>query len=470
MPDDSSKPRVGLLALTLEFYERHAPELRADRERWVRQNLLPALDPAAEVLFDGTVCRREEVDAAVARMESAGVDALLVICVSYSPSQISLSALMRTRLPIIVWNTQELFAVDETFDSPKMIANHGVHGTQDLASVLLRSGVRFQYVTSHVRDSEATRQLSDFFVAAAAVARLRRLRIGLLGYPFPGMGDFSLDTTRLVATLGCQWIALSMEDYIKRAESATVESVHQLRAEYRRLYRVADDLTDDDLDATARAELSLRAIVAEHRLDALSYQFLSFGEDERTETLPFVAASRLMADGIGFGGEGDLISAAGTWLLNRLKPPASFSEIFTVDFAGGGLFMSHMGEANVAMARHDRKVGLVARTKPITRTRARQLALVTSFQPGDATLVALTRGPDQRWRFVASRVEIADFGPLPNMPVPHFKITPREGDVRDWLTAYAMLGGPHHNAICFGDATSTLRIVAELLDADYCEV
>ena len=55
--------------------------------------------------------------------------------------------------------------------------------------------------------------------------------------------------------------------------------------------------------------------------------------------------------------------------------------------------MSHMGEANVAMARRDRPMPLVARPTPITRTRGRQLALVTSFEPGPATLCALTLGP-----------------------------------------------------------------------------
>ena len=55
--------------------------------------------------------------------------------------------------------------------------------------------------------------------------------------------------------------------------------------------------------------------------------------------------------------------------------------------------MSHMGEANVAMARTDRKVPLVARPAPITRTRGRQLALVTSFEPGPATLWPCCRGP-----------------------------------------------------------------------------
>ena len=94
---------------------------------------------------------------------------------------------------------------------------------------------------------------------------------------------------------------------------------------------------------------------------------------------------------------------------------------------------------------------LVARPHPITRTRGRQLALVTGFEPGPATLFALTLGPGSRWRLIASRGTIADFGPLADMAVPHFKLVP-PGDVRDFLTAYAKAGGPHHCAVCFGDA------------------
>jgi hypothetical protein len=66
-------------------------------------------------------------------------------------------------------------------------------------------------------------------------------------------------------------------------------------------------------------------------------------------------------------------------------------------------------------------------------------------------------------------VEIQDFGPLPTLPTPHCKIAPRD-DVRRWLTQYALAGGPHHNAICFGDARFRIEFAARLLDADYCEV
>lgn len=464
------RPKVGLLALTLELYETLLPDLRGSREGWLRRAVIPALQREADILFARAVFRREDIEAAVAEFEAARADALLVILVTYSPSQLALPALQRTRLPIVIWNTQELWAVDRTFTLANMVDNHGVHGTQDLANVLTRSGVRFHYVTSADKDAEGLVELGDFFAAAAAVNRLSSARIGSLGYPFPGMGDFAVDTTHMAATLGCAWTNLTVEDYVNRAAAAPGAEVARLVADYRQSYSVAPDLTEEDLALTARAELAVRGMIADHRLSALTYQFMAFGEDERTQTLPFVAASRLMAEGIGFGGEGDLIAAAATAFFNWLKPPASFSEIFTIDFEGDSLFLSHMGEANTAMARRDLKIPLVARPAPITRTRGRQLALVTSFEPGPATIAALTPGPQGKWRLIAAEAALEDYGPLPGFCVPHSKLKPFGGDVRQFLTAYATAGGPHHNAVFFGDARSRLRFAAELLGADYCEV
>jgi L-arabinose isomerase len=461
-------PKIGLLALTLDLYESLAPELRQQREQWVRRLVVPALETSAEVLFDQAVFSEEEIRRVVAQYEAAGADVLLVMLLTYAPSLSALAVLRQTRLPLVLWNTQELYRVDERFSTEEMLSNHGVHGTQDLANVLLRSGVPFHYVTSHLRDPDGLDELTDFVTAAAAVRRLRTARLGMLGYPFPGMGDFAVDTTYLAATLGCSWTLLTVEDYIHRAAAAKPEAVSTLIGQYYQTYHVAADLTDQDLASTARVELALRDMVRDYRLDGLTYQFRAFGDDERTPTVPFVAASRLMAEGVGFGGEGDLVAAAASSLFNWLCPPASFSEIFTVDFAGNGLLMSHMGEANVAMARRDRRVPLVGRPAPITRTRDRQLCLVTSFEPGPATLMALAQGPEG-WRIIASTATIEDFGPLESMFVPHFKLR-LSGDVRQFLTDYAKAGGPHHNAVCFGDARRRLRLAADLLGAEYCEI
>lgn len=462
------RPKVGVLALTLELYETLAPKLRDGRQKWLRQSVLPALRPLADVVFDQAVYTRADIDLAVARLERAGVDAILVLLLTYSPSQLALPALKRTPLPILVWNTQELYAVDDSFTAAAMTDNHGVHGTQDLCNVLLRSGAKFHYVTSHLRDVGALAEIGDFLQAAAAVNRLRRARLGILGYPFPGMGDFAVDTTHLAATLGCQVDQLSLEDYILRAAAAPKPQVAAIVRQYRAQYAVAKGVTAADLDATARVELALRGMVKDRKLDGLTYQFLAFGQDERTPTVPFVAASRLLAEGVGFGGEGDVIAAAGTCLLNALAAPASFTEIFTIDFQGNALFMSHMGETNVAMAPKGRKVSLVARPGPITRTRGRQLTLVAGVASGPATFFALTQGPANRWRLIAAPVDVEDWGPLA-IEVPHFKMRPR-GDVRNFLTDYANAGGPHHGAICFGDAMRRLELAAKILDADFVEI
>ncbi len=467
MSENASKPRVGILGLTLELYEELCPQLRGGREQWIRNDIIPALERICDVTFDGAVFTREGVEKAVGKFEAAGLDAIIVIMLSYSPSQIAASALARTSVPILVWNTQELFAVDDSFGNDEMLHNHGVHGTQDLCNVLLRCGGEFELVTSHLSDDDALDEIEDFLTAAAAVTQLRSLRTGLLGYAFPGMGDLAIDTTHLIGSLGCSCEPLSMDEYLKLSADVDSAAAACLAAEYRSEYELAGDLTDEDLDHTARAELALRGMLEERNINAFSYQFMAFGDDSRSVTLPFVAASRLMADGVGFAGEGDVVGAIGTWLLNRLMSPATFSEIFTIDFAGNGVFMSHMGEMNVAMAR---KARMIARENKITATTGRQLAIVQDIAPGDGTLFALTQDAMQGWTLLASRVVISDENVRSGFETPHFKLTPASGDVRDFLTAYTKSGGPHHNAVCLGDARNRIMHAARLLGADYCEV
>jgi len=83
--------------------------------------------------------------------------------------------------------------------------------------------------------------------------------------------------------------------------------------------------------------------------------------------------------------------------------------------------------------------------------------------------MALTLVAGGRWRIIAAPMTIEDFGPLEHLEVPHAKMRPG-GDVRTFLTAYATAGGPHHLAVCFGDARRRLKALAAILDADYCEV
>jgi len=467
-PMKTQQPKIGILALTLELYETLAPGVREDREQWLHRDVLPALARFVDVEFQSAVYSASGIRAEVNRLEQSGVDAIAVMMLTYAPSELAVAPLKSTRVPLIVWNIQELFAVDENYDADALLKNHGVHGTQDLANVLVRCAVPFEYVTSHMQDANACEEVVDFTYAAFARRQIALSRFGLFGTAFPGMGDFAVDTMQWGAQFGCGWTTLSIEEYIHRAETMGDQQVRALVNDYQNSYDIASDITEADLDQTARAELALRSLVDENHLAGFTYLFTSFGDDERTSTVPFVAASRMMAEGYGFGGEGDLISTMATRMFHLLRPPVSFSEIFTTDYGGNAVFLSHMGEANVAMARKDRKPPLVARPAPITRTKNRQLALVTTFEPGDATLAALVQCRNG-WRLITALIQIEDYGPLPSLCSPHSKAKV-PGDVRQFLTDYAKAGGTHHNALFVGDARAKLRVLATLTNMDYVEL
>lgn len=463
----SNKPKVGLLALTLELYETLAPTLRENREGWVRRSVLPVLDQEFDVLFHQAVFTTEGIEKELQQFEKEGACAVIILFLCYSPSQVSLPALKKTRLPILIWNTQELWAVDSSFTGQNMSNNHGVHGTHDLGNVLSRCNIPFEIVTSHLDDPDPLEEMRDFMIAAETRKSLQGANFALLGYPFPGMGDFAVDVTQLVAQFGTSYGNLPLEEYIQRAENASKEDVLAIVNEYRDWYNVAPDLTDVDLEWAARVEIAFRQMIQTRNLTGLTYQFTAFGEDERTPTIPFVAMSRLMGEGIGFGGEGDLVSTTGTTIFQRLSGAATFAEIFTTDFAGNGLLFSHMGEFNTAMARKDRKISLVGRSQ-IAKNRFRQLVLVGSLEPQWATFCTLTVSEDG-WKIIMTTGEIDDFGPLAKMSAPHTKLKLKI-DVRDFLSNYVRLGGPHHNALCFGDVRRRLVYFAKLMGIDLIEL
>lgn len=465
--DHHGKPKAGILALTLELYDTTAPDLRENRERWLREKVLIELQKEVEVDFTSAISTKEGIEAEILRFEQAGVDALILIFLTYSPSQIVISALKRTRLPLFLWNIQELEAVDRDFKPILMSRNHGVHGTQDMANVLVRCGVPFGYATNHLDDPDPSREPVDFCYAAFAKRKIEKAKFGTIGNAFPGMGDFAVDLTQWTARFGCQWDILPLQEYIERSDQADSAAVAASVDEYRASYLVDPDITDTELDATARAECALRAMLEDRRLGGLTYLFTAFGDDSRTSTTPFVAASRLMAEGYGFGGEGDLISTMATRMFHFLAPPVSFTEIFTTDYKNNALFFSHMGEMNVAMARRDRKVALRARPKGVVPTRHRQLVLITNPEPGPATFAALVQG-GTGWKLLVSRLEIEDYPPLPDFYVPHFKAS--VGDVRAFLTRYALEGGTHHNAVFFGDVRAKLRRLSGLIGAEFVDI
>jgi L-arabinose isomerase len=462
--NDAPKARVGLLGLMLELYEAW-PELRPTMAGFA-QELAEVLAPFADVAFPGVCNTREQVDQAVAGFEGDGRDLIIVVLLTYAPSHIALPALCRTRLPILIFNTQRLDGITAQISSEDTTENHGMHGVQDLANVLLRAGRSFDIVTGYYQDATTLGEVKAWCEAARAVRVMRHMRIGLLGYPMEGMGDFGIDETALLAQVGVQVHHVPMRAVAERAQAAPADAVAYQMAEDRQLFQFPEGISQAEHEASSRLEWALREVLCEGEMRGFASHFIAVGEEARLDTQPFLAAAKLLADGYGFGGEGDVTSAAAVALMSELAGAANFTEMFSMDFAGNAALMMHMGEGNWKMARRDEPIHLVRSDLGLFAMCYTPLLLGFSLEPGEVTLLSLTTTHGGRLKFVVTEGEVLDFPYVPALARPHYKFRPR-GDLRSFLTRFSKEGGSHHQALAYGRWAATLEKLAVLLGIEY---
>jgi L-arabinose isomerase len=447
----------------IELYDLW-PELKPKMAEF-GEELARTIAPFAEVVFPGVCNTRAQVDQAVATFEAEGVDLIVAVLFTYAPSHISLPALIHTPLPILVWNTQRLYAVTKEVTGENTTENHGMHGVQDLCNVLLRAGREFHLVTGHYQDQDTLAEIKAWCDAAHAVRYLRQMRIGLMGYPMEGMGDFGIDQTALLAQVGVEVQQIAMKTVAEQAQAAPQDQVAQQMAHDRQEFAVADDVTDDQHEASSRIEWALRRILHEQGLHGFAAHFIAVSQEGWLDTLPFLAAAKLLGEGYGFGGEGDVTSAAAVAMMAELAGAANFTETFTMDFAGNAMLMMHMGEGNWKMARRDEPVHMLPSTLGLFDLRVDPLLLAFSLEPGVATLVNLTTAADGRLKFIVSEGQVVDFPYVPALARPHYKFKPN-GDLEDFLTRLSLEGASHHHALVYGHWSGTVSKIAALLGVD----
>ncbi len=459
---ETRRPRVGFLPLMLELYDQSNPELRPERETFA-QELVTLIGASADVTYRGICNTRAGVTEAVAEFARSEVDLVIVACLTYAPSLISLPALRELRVPIVLLNTQELPGVGESFGFDDLLKNHGMHGLHDLANVLQRSRVPYGVVTGHYRSPEVAAAVAAWCLAAKAVRDLRSLRIGLLGHAFSGMGDFGVDETTFLAKIGPEVDRVDLAEFAAGVRDAPQAEIEAMMAADHAAYAVDPALTPEVHEASSRAEWALRRIVRDHGLGALAIHYPPVAAASPGGVLPFLGVAKLMGEGIGFGGEGDVTSAALVSLAQSLYGQSSFTEMFTMDFEGGAVFHAHFAEANPAMARRDEPIRLVLRDSWVG-SGGPSASLSFCLEPGPATLLNLTVGA-QGFKLIGAEVEVLDFV-QPAFPMPHFKMRPQT-PLRDFLGGYLRAGGSHHLAIAPGHGLGRAEKAAGIMGIEF---
>jgi L-arabinose isomerase len=355
-------------------------------------------------------------------------------------------------------------------DMDFMNLNQAAHGDREFGYIQTRVGVARKTVVGHVTDPRVVSRVAAWQSAARGYAAVRSLKLARFGDNMRDVAVTEGDKVDAEIRFGVSVNTWGVNDLVAVVDAVSDSEVDDLVAAYGDEYEVVPELAPggdrhDSLRYAARIEAGLRQFLTEGGFGAFTTNFQDLGG---LRQLPGLAVQRLMADGYGFGGEGDWKTSV---VLHTLKAVGagrsggtSFMEDYTYDLGRGPqkILGAHMLEVCPTIAGDRPRVeihplGIGDREDPVR--------LVFTAAEGPATVTGICDVGD-RFRLVVNEVDVVPPDePLPRLPVARAVWVPRPDlatSAECWLTA----GGPHHTVLSSAVGTEELTDLAEMLQTE----
>jgi L-arabinose isomerase len=371
---------------------------------------------------------------------------------TFSPAKMWINGLNALHKPLVHLHTQvnrELPWAE--IDMDFMNLNQAAHGDREFGFVQTRLGVPRKTVAGHVSDPSVVERIGVWARAASGWTALQTMRVARFGDNMRNVAVTEGDKVEAELRFGVSVNTYAVNDLVSVVEGVERTRIDDLVAEYLDSYDVVPELhaggdRHDSLRYGAQIELGLRDFLDAGDFTAFTTNFEDLGG---LRQLPGLAVQRLMADGYGFGGEGDWKTAV---LLRTLKVVAgelpggtSFMEDYTYHLVPGEerILGAHMLEVcpTIATGRPRLEIhplGIGAREDPVR--------LVFDAEPGSAVVVGIC-DLGERFRLVANEIDLVPPDePLPRLPVARAVWRP----LPDWRTStecWLTAGGPHHTVL-----------------------
>ena len=386
---------------------------------------------------------------------------------TFSPAKMWIAGLDALTKPLLHLHTQanvELPWAEIDFDF--MNLNQAAHGDREFGYIQTRLGVTRKTVVGHVSNPAVSGSIGSWTRAAAGWAASRSMKLARFGDNMRYVAVTEGDKTEAELRFGVQVNTWPVNELAEVVDSVSDAEIDALVAEYAELYDVAPELrVGGDRHASLRygaaQELGLLSFLEEGGFGAFTTSFEDLGA---LRQLPGLAVQRLMAQGYGFGAEGDWKTAVLVRVANvmgaGLPGGASLMEDYTYDLTPGAelILGAHMLEVNPALssARASLEIhplGIGGREDPVR--------LVFTADAGPAVVVAMSDMRD-RFRLVANVVQIVEpTQALPKLPVGRAVWRP-EPDFATSAAAWLTAGAAHHTVMSTSVGIEVFHDFAEI--------
>ncbi len=401
------------------------------------------------------------------RDECAGI---ITWCHTFSPSKMWVTGLSLLQKPWCHLATQYNREIpNEEIDMDFMNLNQAAHGDREHGFIGARLRAPRKIIAGYWEDAKIQKRLGDWMKAAVGVAASKEMKVMRFGDNMREVAVTEGDKVEAQAKLGWQVNTWAVGDLVKVMNAVTEEEIDALMEVYKASY----DIATEDVAAIryqAKEEIAMKKMMDAEGCMAFSNTFQDlYG----MEQLPGLASQHLMAQGYGYGGEGDWKVAAMTSIMKAMgeggNGASAFMEDYTYHLVEGQEYSlgAHMLEVCPSLAEGRPRIethflGIGMNEKDPAR-------LVFEGKAGKAIVASLI-DMGGRMRLIVQDIEaVKPIMPMPNLPVARvmWKALPDlTTGVECWITA----GGAHHTVLSYDVTAEQMHDWARMMDIEYVHI
>ena len=395
---------------------------------------------------------------------------IITWCHTFSPSKMWINGLVNLQKPYCHLATQyNLEIPNEEIDMDFMNLNQAAHGDREHGFIVTRLRMPRKVVAGYWKDEKVHARLGDWMKAAVGVAVSKEMKVMRFGDNMREVAVTEGDKVETQIKLGWQVNTWATGDLVKEMNAVTEAEVDAKMAEYTALYDIATENVGA-IRYQAREEIAMKKMMDANGCKAFSNTFQDlYG----MEQLPGLASQHLMAQGYGYGGEGDWKVSAMTAIMKAMgengNGASAFMEDYTYHLVEGSEYSlgAHMLEVCPSLAATKPRIethhlGIGMNEKDPAR-------LVFEGKEGDAIVVSLI-DMGGRLRLICQDIEcVKPIMPMPNLPVARvmWRAMP---DLCTGAKCWIIAGGAHHTVLSYDVTAEQMRDFAKIMDIEFVHI
>ncbi|WP_127836796.1 L-arabinose isomerase [Clostridium prolinivorans] len=392
---------------------------------------------------------------------------------TFSPAKMWIAGLSELKKPLLHLHTQFNRNIPwDSIDMDFMNLNQSAHGDREYGFIGARLRIPRKVVVGYWEDKDVQSRIGSWMNTSVAFTESRSLKVARFGDNMRQVAVTEGDKVEAQIKLGWEISGFGVGDLVERVNKVTEEEIDKLMEEYAKVYDFALEVLSSEekmnsVREQARIELGLKSFLEEGGFSAFT---TTFEDLHGLKQLPGLAVQHLMAEGYGFGPEGDWKTAA---LVRIMKIMAcgkgtSIMEDYTYHLELGNelILGAHMLEVCPTLAATKPRIevhplGIGGKSDPAR--------VVFNGMEGSAVCASLI-DLGGRMRLIVNDVTAVKLeNDMPKLPVARVLWKP-EPSLKEAAEAWIYAGGAHHTSFSYEVTAEQLADFAEMAKLEFVHI